>query len=102
MRMTCRLSLALLAAILLSLVASSPAMALCYAECPSGDSCTGRPVCCCVDGIWAYCGPIAGNPCFAAASTQQSEQEAALKASYDAIFAAAPSSSPEAVSTDSK
>jgi hypothetical protein len=89
MRKTPRLSLILLAAVLLSAFASSQALALCYAECPSGDNCTGWPVCCCVDDFWAYCGPIAGNPCFGSNMTRAAGQNATLQASYAAIFAPA-------------
>ena len=86
MRKTPRLSLILLAAVLLSSLASSQALALCYAECPNGDSCTGRPVCCCVDDIWAYCGPIAFNPCSGPTMARATGQNATLQASYAAIF----------------
>jgi hypothetical protein len=99
MRKMSRLSFVLFAALLLSILTSSPAMALCYAECPDGSWCSGWSVCCCLDDMFPYCGPIKNNPCLAATTTSQ---DADLQASYNAIFATAPSSSPEAVKTESK
>jgi hypothetical protein len=87
MRKQFRLSLVILASILLYAAGTSPAMALCFIECSSGDSCTGRPLCCCVDDTWAYCGPIAGNPC--SVSPAHANRDVSLQASYQAIFSAA-------------
>jgi hypothetical protein len=94
--MRTRLSFVLLAAVLLTVLASSQAMALCYAECPSGSYCTGIPVCCCVDDLWPYFGPIAGNPCGVRLASANSEQNTSLDASYAAIFA--PAAQPSAAS----
>ncbi|MES1241561.1 MAG: hypothetical protein ABUT39_08070 [Acidobacteriota bacterium] len=92
--MRTRLSLVLLAAVLVSVLASSQALALCYAECPNGSYCTGIPVCCCVNDLWPYCGPVAGNPCFGSSAARSADQEAAVQSSYAAIFAPAPTAQP--------
>lgn len=96
--MRTRLSLVLLAALLLSALATPQAMAACQAFCPNGDECTGIPVCCCfwADGDWvAYCGPIAGNPCYSSATNGAIQQDTSLQASYSAIFAPAPAAQPQ-------
>jgi hypothetical protein len=82
--------LSVLTAILLSVLAATPAMAACRINCGNGEECTGFPICCCVFdefGVSAYCGPVAGNPCgrSAAASAEKND----LQASYAAIFSPA-------------
>ena len=42
-------TLALLTVILLSVLASTPAIALCYIDCGNGEECTGRYCCCLFD-----------------------------------------------------
>lgn len=95
--MRTRLSLVLLVAVLLSVLASSQAMAACQAFCPNGDECSGIPICCCFwDGYdWAaYCGRVQGNPCYSAVANSADGQNATLQASYAAIFA--PAAQPQA------
>ena len=88
-----RLSLVLLVAVLLSVLASSQAMAICYIECPDGSSCSTYGACCCLYGT-AYCGPLAGNPCDGLIVNRASDSDAKLQASYAAIFA--PATPPQA------
>ena len=85
--------LALLTVILLSVLASTPAMALCYISCPDGSECTARH-CCCI-GESAYCGNTLG-PCgdLAAAPSEYD----VLQARYAAIFSATAPTAPETTS----
>jgi hypothetical protein len=92
--------LALLTVLLLAFLTSAPAMAACSIDCGNGEECTGIPICCCVSdefGTWAYCGRVAGNPCYGAAAI--STKDDSLQASYAAIFSAASPEAPGATSS---
>lgn len=87
-------TLALLTVILLSVLASTPAIALCYIDCGGGEECTGRYCCCIFDefGTTAYCGNTVG-PCGNSAAIPTEHD--ALQASYAAIFSATTPTEPQ-------